>query len=74
VRLVINVSLLIFLSKVDSLAVLPGCFSEILVPPAVVAEVRLVLPPFRQLTEVSDLGQAFVRGALGRLHHGELET
>jgi predicted nucleic acid-binding protein len=74
VRLVINASPLIFLSKVDSLAVLPGCFSEILVPPAVVAEVRLILPPFVQLAEVSDLGKAFVRGALGRLHQGELEV
>jgi len=42
-RLVINASPLIFLSKVDSLAVLPGCFAEILVPPAVVAEARLML-------------------------------
>lgn len=73
-RLVINASPLIFLSKVGSLTVLPGCFSEILVPPAVVAEARLILPPFVQVAELSDLGQAFVRGALGRLHQGELEV
>ncbi len=73
-RLVINASPLIFLSKVDSLAVLPGCFAQILVPPAVVAEARLMLPPFVQVAELSDLGKAFVRGALGRLHQGELEV
>lgn len=73
-RLVTNTSPLIFLTKIDALALLPRCFSEILAPAAVLAEVGLELPDFILRSELSELGQAYVRGAIGRLHRGELEA
>ena len=74
-KLVINASPLIFLSKIDSLSLLAECFTNILTPPAVVQEVRnLVLPAFIQQVALSAEGSAYVRGATGRLHAGELET
>jgi predicted nucleic acid-binding protein len=73
-RLVTNASPLIFLTKIDALGLLPLCFSEILAPAAVLAEVGLELPDFILRSELSELGQAYVRGAIGRLHRGELEA
>lgn len=73
-RIVTNASPLIFLSKIDSLGLLQQCFSAVLVPPAVVAETGLELPDFVEQSQLSDVGEAFVRGALGTLHRGELET
>ena len=73
-RLVTNTSPLIFLTKIDALGLLPLCFSEILAPAAVLAEVGLELPDFILRAELSELGQAYVRGALGQLHRGELEA
>lgn len=74
-KLVVNASPLIFLGKVDSLSLLQATFSEILMPPAVEDEIRgLALPPFIQRTALSPEGRAYVRGALGRLHAGELEA
>ena len=73
-RIVTNASPLIFLTKIDSLGLLQKCFSRVLVPPAVVAETGLDLPDFVEQSELSDVGEAFVRGALGNLHRGELET
>ncbi len=73
--LVINASPLIFLSKVDRLFLLRDCFEVTLTPPAVVAEIGTVrLPAFIQITPLSEIGSAFVRGALGSLHAGELEV
>jgi len=64
-RLVVNASPLIFLAKVDALSLLPGCFAEILVPPAVVAEVRdLVLPASIQRAELTPEGAASAIPAL----------
>jgi predicted nucleic acid-binding protein len=40
----------------------------------VVAETGLDLPSFIEESQLSDVGEAFVRGALGTLHRGELET
>jgi len=74
VRLVTNASPLIFLSKIDALPLLQGCFSEILAPPGVAEETRLNLPGFVHQRDLSDLGAAYVRGALGTLHRGELEA
>jgi predicted nucleic acid-binding protein len=74
VRIVTNASPLIFLTKTDSLGLLQQCFSRVLVPPAVVAETGLDLPDFIEESQLSDVGEAFVRGALGTLHRGELET
>jgi len=73
-RIVTNASPLIFLTKIDSLGLLQQCFSEILAPPGVVAETGLDLPDFVEQSQLSDVGEAFVRGALGTLHRGELET
>jgi predicted nucleic acid-binding protein len=74
VRIVTNASPVIFLTKIDSLGLLQQCFSRVLVPPAVVAETGLDLPDFIEESQLSDVGEAFVRGALGTLHRGELET
>jgi predicted nucleic acid-binding protein len=74
VRIVTNASPLIFLTKIDSLGLLKRCFSRVLVPPGVVAETGLDLPDFVEQSRLSDVGEAFVRGALGTLHRGELET
>lgn len=73
-KLVVNASPLIFLSKIDSLSLLQACFEEILVPPAVVAETRLRLPTYIRVTSLSAVGNAFVCGAVGSLHTGELEV
>ena len=73
-RIVTNASPLIFLSKIDSLGLLQQCFSQILVAPAVVSETGLDLPDFIEQSGLSEVGEAFVRGALGTLHRGELET
>ncbi len=74
-RLVVNASPLIFLSKVDTLVMLPALFSEILIPPTVITEIGgLPLPPFVRPATLSAEGNAYVRGAVGRLHAGELEA
>ena len=58
-KLVVNASPLIFLTKIGSLSLLNDCFTEILVPPAVVSEIGpLQLPEFVRVTAVSPLGSA----------------
>jgi predicted nucleic acid-binding protein len=74
VKIVSNASPLIFLSKIDALGLLPGCFEETLVPAGVRAEIDMDLPPFLKRQSLSDLGEAYVSGAIGRLHRGELEA
>lgn len=73
-KIVTNASPLIFLTKIDSLVLLQQCFSHVLVPPTVVVETGLDLPDFIEQTQLSEVGEAFVRGAVGTLHRGELET
>lgn len=73
-RLVTNASPWIFLAKIDCLSLLPTCFSQVLAPPAVVAETGLDLPDFIECRTLSEVGDAFVRGAVGTLHGGELEA
>ncbi|MCF7983071.1 MAG: hypothetical protein K9L70_01585 [Thiohalocapsa sp.] len=73
-RLVTNASPLIFLAKVDLLPMLRSCFLQVLVPPTVAAETRLDLPDFIECPDLSETGHAFVRGAIGTLHRGELEA
>jgi len=73
-RIVTNASPLIFLTKIDSLRLLQQCFSGVLAPPGVVAETGLDLPDFVEQSRLSGVGEAFVRGALGTLHRGEVET
>jgi len=74
VRLVTNASPWIFLAKIDLLSLLPSCFSQVLAPSAVVAETELDLPDFIECRTLSEVGDAFVRGAVGTLHRGELEA
>ena len=73
-RIVTNASPLIFLMKIDSLGLLQGCFSQVLVPPAVLAETGLDFPDFIEKSQLSEVGEAFVRGAVGTLHRGEMEA
>jgi predicted nucleic acid-binding protein len=74
VKLVSNASPLILLSKIDLLGLLKPCFEQTLVPDGVVAEVAMDLPAFIEQQSLSDLGEAYVSGAIGSLHRGELET
>jgi predicted nucleic acid-binding protein len=73
-KLVSNASPLIFLAKVDLLGLLEPCFDQTLVPAGVVAEIAMDLPDFIKQQSLSDLGAAYVSGAIGSLHRGELET
>lgn len=74
-KIVLNTSPIIFLGKIDCLTVLTGCFTEIYVPQGVVDELRdHPLPANIQIRSLSSEGAAYVQGALGRLHHGELEA
>lgn len=74
-KLVVNASPLIFLDKVGGMPLLCDCFEEILVPPAVVSEIgTLRLPERIRAKALSTAGSAFVRGAVGSLHAGELEV
>ena len=73
-KLVINASPLIFLSKIDSLPLLGECFQTVLAPPTVLLETGLELPGIIQSEPLTEVGNAFVRGALGPLHKGELEV
>lgn len=73
-RLVANASPLIFLAKVELLPMLQSCILQVLAPPAVVAETGLDLPDFIERPSLSEIGQAFVRGAIGTLHRGEVEA
>ena len=74
-KAVSNASPIIFLSKIDALDLLPQCFNEILIPIAVADELFDYHPPaYIQQIQVSPAGSEFVRGAIGRLHIGELEA
>ncbi|MCF7964615.1 MAG: DUF3368 domain-containing protein [Methylobacter tundripaludum] len=74
-KIVLNTSPIIFLSKVDSLKLLAEVSDEIYTPAAVVNELHEVTPPpFIKAATLSAVGAAYVQGALGRLHQGELEA
>lgn len=74
-EVVSNTSPVIFLSKIGSLELLDQCFSATFIPEAVLLELRdQPLPAFIQMSAISVYGNAFVSGALGRLHRGELEA
>jgi len=75
VKVVLNTSPIIFLGKIDCLKVLTECFAEIYVPQGVIDELQdYPLPVNMQISNLSSEGAAYVRGALGRLHQGELEA
>lgn len=72
---VLNTSPIIFLSKIDCLKLLADCFDNIVTPDAVVDELHAyTLPEFINVHTLSTTGAAYVQGALGRLHQGELEA
>jgi predicted nucleic acid-binding protein len=75
VKIVLNTSPIIFLSKIDCLELLTGCFDDKVTPTAVVHELHeYTLPEFIKVRSLSPIGTAYVQGALGRLHQGELEV
>lgn len=75
VKIVLNTSPIIFLSKIDCLELLTHCFPEIYVPHGVVQELcDYVLPTTIKTCSLSSNSAAYVQGALGRLHQGELEA
>lgn len=74
-KIVLNTSPIIFLSKVDSLKLLADCIDDIYAPTAVIDEQHeYTLPAFIKVRTLSATGAAYVQGALGRLHQGELEA
>lgn len=77
-KVVSNTSPIIFLSKIESLDLLSQCFEKVLIPQAVVKELRDLSPPdYIERATISTAGTNFVLGALGamwRLHAGELEA
>ena len=74
-KIVLNTSPIIFLSKIDSLKLLADCIDDIYAPEAVIDELHEYMPPaFIKSVTLSTIGKAYVQGALGRLHQGELEA
>ncbi|MCK5191057.1 MAG: DUF3368 domain-containing protein [Methylococcales bacterium] len=74
-KLVLNTSPIIFLNKINSLHLLIDSVKTIFVPQGVVDELLdYTLPDSLHRCEVSEVGAAFVRGAIGQLHQGELEA
>ncbi|MDD2759689.1 MAG: DUF3368 domain-containing protein [Methylomonas sp.] len=74
-KIVLNTSPIIFLSKIDALTLLADCFAEIFTSPGVVNELRdFPIPTNIKVRSLSSPGNAYVQGALGRLHQGELEA
>jgi predicted nucleic acid-binding protein len=75
VKIVLNTSPIIFLSKIDSLKLLADCIDDIYAPEEVINELHEYTPPaFIKVGTLSAIGKAYVQGALGRLHQGELEA
>ena len=74
-KIVLNTSPIIFLSKIGALTLLGDCFTEIYAPLGVVDELHdFPIPTNIQVHSLSSQGTAYVQGALGRLHQGELEA
>ena len=70
-----NTSPLIFLESLDVLFLLDRCFEKVIIADAVYREWGpSSIPSFVEHYHLSEKGQAFVSGAMGRLHQGELET
>jgi predicted nucleic acid-binding protein len=74
-KIVLNTSPIIFLSKINCLHLLEICVSEVFVPQNVVHELGdESLPRFINIKALSLIGTAYVKGAIGRLHEGELSA
>jgi len=64
-----------FLSKIDCLHLLVDCVDDIYAPQVVIQELRdYALPTFIKAGSLSAIGAAYIQGALGQLHQGELEA
>jgi predicted nucleic acid-binding protein len=74
-KIVLNTSPIIFLGKINCLHLLKNCVTEIIAPKNVVMELGdYVLPDFIRVETLSMVGLSYVKGALGRLHEGELSA
>ena len=74
-KIVLNTSPIIFLGKVNCLHLLAHCATDISVPKDVKSELGdYSLPSFMRVEALSITGDAYVRGALGQLHRGELSA
>ena len=74
-NIVLNTSPVIFLSKIACFHLLADCVNDIYIPQGVVDELHeYKLPAFIEPRKLSEAGEAYVRGALGSLHQGELEA
>ncbi len=63
-KIVLNTSPIIFLSKIDSINFLADCIDEVYVPKGVVDELcGYELPSFIKVHTLSKTGAAYVRGA-----------
>lgn len=72
-KIVLNTSPIIFLGKINCLHLLEHCASEIIAPQNVVLELgNYSLPDFIRVETLSMVGLSYVKGAIGRLHEGEL--
>jgi predicted nucleic acid-binding protein len=74
-KIVLNTSPIIFLGKINCLQLLEQCVSDVIVPKNVVVELGDdSLPTFIRVETLSMIGRAYVKGAIGRLHEGELSA
>lgn len=75
IDVVSNTSPLIFLDKIDSLYLLKKCFNSISIPESVKREWgKKNIPNYITVQPLSEFGTSYVKGAIGRLHEGELEA
>ncbi len=74
-KIVMNTSPVIFLGKIGCLHLLRQCVTEVIIPEAVLQELGdYNLPDFIKIKVLSATGTAYVRGAFGQLHQGELSA
>lgn len=70
-----NASPLIFLDKIHELDLLKQCFGKVIISQAVCDELgTMEVPEFIKKVLLNNESKSFVDGAVGRLHHGELEA
>ncbi len=74
-KIVLNTSPIIFLNKIGYLHLLASCATDVSVPSHVVRELgQEKIPEFIQVKQLSLSSSAYVQGAIGRLHEGELSA
>jgi predicted nucleic acid-binding protein len=66
VKIVLNTSPIIFISKINSLHLLVDCVDDIYAPQAVIQELRDYAPPtFIKARSLSTIGAAYIQGGWG---------